>query len=316
MSKYQKTPLSYEAQIQLLQSRGLIIPDVNEAETSLMHLNYYRLSSYWHSYKENDDKFKQQTHFKKILNYYLFDKELRIFLLKIIETFEVSFRSNWAYNLAVTTCNAHAYLSEDIIDKNKKSLHTDTISLIKKTYKNSKELFIEHYKKKYTDPNLPPIWAICEIFSFGNLVSFYSSLNLKYQKNICKIYNFYDVEVFVSFLENTRAIRNICAHHGRLWNRSLTYCRIRTPKKPKLLLEQLNINNNHNIYNSIIFLCYIDKIINSKSDWAKQFNLFILNSLNTNLITEDDLIKMGFPKQRSNIISKQVPEFQEINEKT
>ncbi len=306
MSKYQKPPLSYSEQISLLQNRGLIFDDLELAANYLTHLNYYRLSAYWHPYKNMDGNFKQNTQFRQIVDHYLFDKSLRLLLLEAIETFEISLRSNWAYILSTTTKKSHAYLDmldNSIFDRKKNNDYNKTMLDIKDKYKKSKEVFVEHYKKTYKEPELPPIWVICEIFSFGNLVSLYSCLVFKYQKMICKKYGIDDTEVFLSFLRNINAVRNICAHHGRIWNRSLTTCRIKYQKNSDYLRDNLNKTNDSNIYNTIIFLNFIDSNINlsSKNKWIEKIRNYISKSLDENKITSEDLISMGFPSNLKNI---------------
>ena len=64
---YDKPYKSIQEQIDLLQSRGLIIDDPSDAIHYLHHLNYYRLAGYWLSFEENQLKpgDKMTTH----LNY-------------------------------------------------------------------------------------------------------------------------------------------------------------------------------------------------------------------------------------------------------
>lgn len=295
--KYQKPPLIHTDQIQHLKTRGLLIDDPQEAQSILMHLNYYRLSAYWQIFikDKTTGEFKEGTHFKTILNHYLFDKELRLILLEAIETFEVSFRANWAYVLSTTLNDSHAYLDKNIFDIKRQHEYNLTLKKVEELFAKSHELFIVHYKEKYHEPKLPPIWAVCEIFSFGNLLSLYSCLSYKFKKEISKIY-LLDDEVFYSFIKNINAVRNICAHHGRIWNRKFTTCKIKHPYKPLYLKQSLNKNNIESIYNTIAYLCHINKIVNSKNKWMDKFILFIEKSFENKIITKDNLEAMGFPE--------------------
>ena len=103
--KYQKPPLIHTDQIQHLKTRGLLIDDPQEAQSILMHLNYYRLSAYWQIFikDKTTGEFKEGTHFKTILNHYLFDKELRLILLEAIETFEVSLKRSFCFVVELNT---------------------------------------------------------------------------------------------------------------------------------------------------------------------------------------------------------------------
>lgn len=52
MENYIKPPLTYTNQVALLQSRGMLIPDVKRAERLLANISYYRLSAYMLPYKK------------------------------------------------------------------------------------------------------------------------------------------------------------------------------------------------------------------------------------------------------------------------
>lgn len=45
--KFAKPPISVEAQVELLESRGMSIPDHARACRYLAHINYYHLRAYW-----------------------------------------------------------------------------------------------------------------------------------------------------------------------------------------------------------------------------------------------------------------------------
>jgi len=95
--QYTKPPLSIEQQIELLKSRGLEIPDHEQAAHYLYHLNYYRLSGYMLPFQEGTEHhFQAGTTFEHVLNLYLFDRKLRLLLMDAIERIEVSVRTPWA----------------------------------------------------------------------------------------------------------------------------------------------------------------------------------------------------------------------------
>lgn len=55
MERYLKPPLTYEEQVKLLKSRGMIIPDEKRAERLLANISYYRLSAYMLPYKKKEN---------------------------------------------------------------------------------------------------------------------------------------------------------------------------------------------------------------------------------------------------------------------
>ncbi|WP_339374439.1 Abi family protein, partial [Picosynechococcus sp. PCC 7002] len=80
------------------------------------------------------------------------------------------------------------------------------------------EEFIGHYRNNYTNPLLPPSYMALEIIAFGQLSRMYT--NLLPSKTRQKIHTHFQLpnKIFISWLRSLSHIRNICAHHSRLWN--------------------------------------------------------------------------------------------------
>jgi abortive infection bacteriophage resistance protein len=75
--RYNKPSLSFDDQINLLESRGLIFPDKAKAQNYLSNISYYRLSAYMLPLKEKgSEDFQLNTTFDDVLNLYLFDKRV------------------------------------------------------------------------------------------------------------------------------------------------------------------------------------------------------------------------------------------------
>lgn len=92
-----KPPTTYAEQVEILHSRGLEIPDTDKAIQILKQVNYYRLSAYMLSLK-NDDHFIAGTTINNVYNLYDFDRKLRNLLMSALETVEVAFRTHIAYS--------------------------------------------------------------------------------------------------------------------------------------------------------------------------------------------------------------------------
>jgi abortive infection bacteriophage resistance protein len=100
--------------------------------------------------------------------------------------------------------------------------HERFIQLCKDEINKSKELFIYHYQKTYHQPNLPPCWTIAEILSNGTWSILYKNLkNRQDKKQISDHFNLSPI-TFTSWLHSLSYLRNLCAHHQRLWNRQFT----------------------------------------------------------------------------------------------
>ena len=91
----------------------------------------------------------------------------------------------------------------------------------------SKETFVKHFEDHYTQfPDLP-IWVVGEICSFGTLSEMLSNLHRRDQMAIASVYRLKYDEV-TSWAHALTYIRNICAHHARLWDKVFRI----TPKLP------------------------------------------------------------------------------------
>ena len=90
------------------------------------------------------------------------------------------------------------------------------------------DLFVKHYKEKYDTSKNPPAWMIFETTTFGSLSRYFENIKIKNEgkNNICNywhITNRKDYDTFYSWLKLINTVRNICAHHSRLFNRIFPY---------------------------------------------------------------------------------------------
>jgi len=108
-----KPPKSFEEQIDLMVSRGLIVADREKAISILKRINYYRLSAYTLTLKNRNNQFKKGVTFQEIYLLYEFDQKLRTLLMPLMETVEIAFRTHIAYFLAIKYGNV-AHLDKSI----------------------------------------------------------------------------------------------------------------------------------------------------------------------------------------------------------
>jgi len=273
--KYTKPPLRIDDQINLLVKRGMVIPDPQRAARHLSHISYFRLRGYWIPF-ENDDKgkdhhFKDGTTFDNVLNLYLFDRKFRLLILEAIERVEISFRAHFANELGVAY-GSHFYLNHKYTYD--ADLHKGLIKSLKSEIDRSTELFIKHYRNTYDKPALPPIWASAEIMSFGQLSLWFKNLKTRQDRNrVAKAYGIDEI-ILRSFMHHLTFIRNITAHHGRLWNRRMTIT-MKMPRKPQPLSAILNPNATRYIGNTVIMLGYFLKLISPGTSWPQRMKQLI-----------------------------------------
>lgn len=217
MQPYTKPPLTYAEQASLLQSRGLIISSTEKAERFLQQVNYYRFSAYSIPFQNPRDVFIPGTTFEKIVELYRLDEELRNTLMALFSPIEIYLRTHIVYELS------HAYgIYSHYASSNFRTEfdHEQWVDSLDDEVQRGKETFLEHFKTRYTGFPRLPIWAVCEIMSMGSLSFLYKGLLPNIQRRICA-----DMEIhhytLAKWMHVITYLRNICAHHSRLWNRKL-----------------------------------------------------------------------------------------------
>jgi abortive infection bacteriophage resistance protein len=287
--KYNKPPLTIAQQIQLLKQRGLIIKDEERAKRYLSFINLYRLRAYTYTYQDNKDldhPFYKDVTFDKVLNTYLFDRKLRLLIFDTIERVEIAFRTQIIYHYSVGF-GSNWY--EDVsFFKNKKFFYRDC-KLIHKELKRSNENFIKHYRMKYAEPVNPPAWMTLETWSLGLLSKVFENLKINRQKKlIARNFNLVHPRVLESWIHSISVIRNICAHHGRLWNRDFP-SRFLLPKKT--LTQWLSNTNipDSKLYVVLSSLLYLLNTIIPGNHFVNKFKKLIKQ------YPEIPLKQMGFP---------------------
>ena len=295
---YLKSALTYAGQIELLKSRGLLIEDEIKAEHLLKNISYYRLSGYWYPMladPKSAHRFKSGATFNNAFKLYCFDREFRQLVLSELEKIEVAIRAKMIYILSHN--HGPFWFNEFPLFTDRNKLKSSKGKMLIE-YNRSDEEFVKAFKRKYSEP-LPPSWMILEISSFGILSNLFS--NLKPGRNKREIASYFGLDdtTFESWLHTFTYIRNVCAHHARLWNKTFSI----SPKLPRTPRHQflnttsiIHPTNGTTIYlnKKTYYLCsiliYILNTINPKHNFQKKLNRLFDKYSNI------DTMAMGFPK--------------------
>lgn len=266
---FAKPPLTVEQQIALLKQRGMTISDDGSSAFYLSQINYYRLVAYWLPFEADHatHQFIEGTTFEAVLDLYDFDRSLRLLVLDAIERFEVAVRTRWAYEMAHAH-GPHAYLEGNLFRDNddwKQNLRD-----LKAAVTRSDETFVRHYITSYSSPELPPVWAVCEVMSLGLLSRWYKNLGPKQTRKAIASHFGFDQGAFNGVLENLTVVRNICAHHARLWNRTVPAAMPIPKQKPETLVAELNAEHPHRLYNSLVVLLHVMDLISPMHSWRRR----------------------------------------------
>ena len=285
--RYEKPPLTFSQQADLLIDRGLIADKATLIER-LKAVSYYRLSGYWHPFRNTDNSFKTGTTLEKIWKRYTFDRQLRLFVIDAIERAEISIRTSLIYHLS----HAHgpfAYTEHTCLPNITSETHDDFLKKITNETEHSQEVFVIHFKDKYGDYHSRlPLWMVSEVMTFGMLLTLFRGVATSIKQTIAGEYKISD-RVLESWLRALNGVRNICAHHGRLWNRELGY-KPMIPKRNKHpeWHEPVDISNNR-VFAILTILKYFMNLIAPQSKWTERFEHLLIE------YPEIPLLPMGFP---------------------
>ena len=236
---------SFSDQLELLKSRGMVVTDEAAALDYLQRVGYYRLSAYWYPFRKFEvvqdnkngklatkalDEFQPGTQFVDAVHLYLFDKQLRSYLADALERIEISIRVDLSHLLGKRSPFAHienskahfhpTFANRPFYKGSSESCFDAFLRKYRGLVSRSKEDFVRHYHANHGDEL--PIWVAVELMDFGAISQLYSMLNVKDQLAIANRYGISDWKVFKSWLYTLSYLRNLVAHHSRLWNRNIT----------------------------------------------------------------------------------------------
>jgi len=230
---FTKPWLDYPQQIALLTERGLVVPDAVSASQFLGHVNYYRFSGYCLAFESSGKRhaFVPGTTFAQVKAAYEFDFALRDLLGDAMEIVEVDLRTAVAHHFGqrhgpfghtnpanfyqpnpATTTTSHRKARRTVFQ------HANWLVRLRDETDRSKELFVLHHERKYAEfPDLP-VWVATEVMSFGALSWMIEGMDAADQRAVAARYGIQS-SVLTSWVHHLSVVRNLCAHHCRLWDR-------------------------------------------------------------------------------------------------
>jgi abortive infection bacteriophage resistance protein len=269
--------------IAILRERGLDIPDEVRARHYLSNISYFRLSAYTRRFyipNITQHQFIKGTTFEDVLNLYIFDRELRVLLMDAIERLEVSLRAQLGNTLA-EHYDPHGYLNPNVFDT--RYDHAWLVrTLDEEVASREVETFVEHYRSKYTGaPKQPPVWMAMELLTFSVVSRLFG--NLRNPKDTSKISAHYGVPfpVLKSWFRSVADMRNLCAHHMRVWNREFGTNPMIPHRPPKnwpnipasisvksSIHSAQSLNPQRRLYMQLVVIQYLMSVVCPNSRWA------------------------------------------------
>ena len=294
--RYEKPALTLGEQVQRWRDRGLEVPDAERAQAYLTAIGYYRLAAYCLPFEcpapagqPRDHGFQPATQFDDVLALYVFDRRLRLAVMDAMERIEVAVRTGWAHELAIRH-GPHAHMNPSLFKSPWE--HTRDLARIANDMEGSAETFVQHYRRTYAEPFLPPLWAVVETMSLGTLSRWVKNTRDNEAKMaVARTLGLPTVEVLESVLHGLTPVRNVCAHHGRLWNRrfALSLPHIKR-HRASLAPPDAPDHQAHHLYNYLTVLALMMARLSPGSSWRSGTIDLVRSALPPRFVPA-----MGFP---------------------
>lgn len=285
-AEYNKPYLPIPDQISLLKSRGLAIADEDQAAMWLRRVGYYRLSGCLYAFRQRRsrdqggavevlDDFQPGTELHHAFHLYVWDKKLRLLFLDAIERIEVGIRVEIALLLGESDPWAHrnpnnfnryfrSVAPEDLTVR-----HLRWLTYLDIAAARSREEFVRHFFDSYKDPL--PIWIAIELWDFGTLSNLLSGMKDKDLQHLADKYQIPKRTTLASWVQCLNFIRNICAHHGRLWNRPLVVQPSLSKSRLTVLSHvEADIYAKTRLYAAAVITQYLLRTISPNSTWSER----------------------------------------------
>ncbi|MBB3195201.1 Abi family protein [Roseateles terrae] len=303
---YPKPWKSYDAQLDQLMARGMIVTDRTRALDHLKRIGYYRLSGYWFAFRERSapvcrldaqgrkptkvreerialDRFREGATFQNAVDLYVFDKQLRRLVMDALERIEIALRVDVSHTLG--SLDPFAYLKPDLLhDEFSIKLDKDTgvtrhhewLTKHAQLIGRSREEFVRHNRSHYGLPLA--IWVACEVWDFGTLSTLFQGMRETEQDAIARQYGLSSGRIFATWLRSLNYLRNVCAHHSRLWNRNI----VDQPKLPSAAEQgwvaslEVNAHARARCFLLLKITRHLLNAVHPRSTWADRMKAHLL----------------------------------------
>lgn len=289
--------LNFIQQIEIFESRGMVIEDKDKNAQKLEFINYYKLKELAYPFSKilDGELIYENISFNTLITRYYQDKNLRTYILHCIEKIEIAFKTQFSYIIGNKFgaygylefnkwCNKDKYCKYYISEKQgnfKKKLKDDS-------YKLKSQCISQHFKE---NPNLDkvPIWMLIEELTFGEVLVLYEYMGNTHREQISNKFECTPSEL-ESWLKALKFIRNQCAHNANIIDLTLrTKPRIRSEWKKYLDIDE-NGKPSGKLADVIVIMVFLTTKINNKYTFND-----IQRSIN-NIVDKNDLSakKLGF----------------------
>lgn len=298
-----------------LRERGMAV-DENLARQWLANVSYYRLSAYWYpAWAVNDlgdrmDTFVHGASFTDAIQLYEADRKLRTLVHDGMERIEITLRTR----IGELLCARDPLEYTDSRRFRPAFKHNDWMNIARKRIARAgrRNEAINHYREKYGGRY--PFWVLAEVLDFADISRLFEGLTAFDQRTIAEGLGI-SVSLsalsknqqrkvrkespLVPWLEQLTIVRNTCAHHGRLWNKS--FAPAPTPALRTLPeFTELPEFQSERIFGTLTLMANILRVASPGSPWANRVAELISGTFLANPMVSPE--SLGLPADWSGTI--------------
>ena len=286
--RYTHQAITTKQQIDILRGRGLLIDDVKQAIEVLDTISYFRLAGYWRHFEVDHitHQFREDSNFADVIDLYSFDKELRALLFTAIQTIEVSVRTKIIKHFA-SEFGAFWFMDENYATN--ETRFAVNLAVIRKEVSRSHDEFITEHFRKYSEPDLPPVWKTLEVISMGTLSKLYSNFSDATAKHaVAREFGLNHHKFLRSWLECLAVLRNCCANHSRLSNRAFPVKPMMPERMPKTWITDFSFRE-QTLYPQLCYVAYWLNSISPNNTFVADFKQLLIKHISVSQYL------LGFP---------------------
>ena len=219
-----KTATNIDEQIKRLKERGMDIDDDDKARDVLLDIGYYRLGFYWFPFEKTypnkiarDHHFIDGASFRQAVDLYYLDCEMRNLLAPFLYRIEINLRTFLIYTVS------NYYKSRPTWFADSRVVNSGFVKSLSKTYETiSNNEAIKRHHQKYPNDIYAPAWKTLEYMTFGDIITLlYNLKDNALKEKIADHYGIRNMNVFWSYMNTIRIMRNLCAHGHNIFDLNL-----------------------------------------------------------------------------------------------
>ena len=310
MSKELKPATTISEQIETLRKRGMQV-DEQLAWQWLSNVSYYRLSAYWYPARKLDDdgtrldEFDNGISFADVVALYEADRKLRTLLFDAIERIETTMRTRIGDCLCMTDpvfYQNSANFRPTFRHKQWLETADERISRMRR-----RSEAIQHYCDVYNSQF--PFWVLAEVLDFSDLSRMFDGMRVRDQQTIAESLGIRinlnslsrnqqekakKQSPLARWLQQFAIIRNTCAHHGRLWNKSFAPAPT-AALKTQIQFATLPNGQNENIFGAIVVMSHLLRVTSPGTTWPDKVSRLLVEEFLQNPLVRTP--SLGIPQE-------------------